>query len=261
MSIKISAAIITFNEEKNIKRCIDSLDFCDEIVVVDSLSDDNTCKIARELGAKVIDQKFLGHIAQKQLAVDNCANEWILSLDADEEVSVELRDEILELIKKPLVFDAYEMPRVSFHLGCWIRHGGWYPDKKIRLFNKNKAHWGGYNPHDKVIVNGSIGKLKGDLKHYVFKDLRHNIDTNNSYSSIMALDLDKEGKSFSYIKLFLKPIGKFLEVYVYKRGFLDGMPGFIIAVGAAYSMFLKFAKLWEIQNKRKRSFLEKVQKK
>jgi glycosyltransferase involved in cell wall biosynthesis len=252
MSIKISAAIITFNEEKNIKRCIDSLDFCDEIVVVDSLSDDNTCKIARELGAKVIDQKFLGHIAQKQLAVDNCINEWILSLDADEEVSSELKEEILELIKKPFVFDAYEMPRVSFHLGRWIRHGGWYPDKKIRLFNKNKAHWGGYNPHDKVIVNGSIGKLKGDLKHYVFKDLRHNIDTNNSYSSIMASDLDKEGKSFSYIKLLLKPIGKFLEVYVYKRGFLDGMPGFIIAVGAAYSMFLKFAKLWEIQKVQKK---------
>jgi glycosyltransferase involved in cell wall biosynthesis len=125
MSIKISAAIITYNEEKNIKRCIDSLDFCDEIVVVDSLSSDDTCKIASELGAKVIDQKFLGHIAQKQLAVDNCTNEWILSLDADEEVSVELRDEILELIKKPLVFDAYEMPRVSFHLGCWIRHGGY----------------------------------------------------------------------------------------------------------------------------------------
>jgi len=259
--IKISAAIITYNEEKNIKRCIDSLDFCDEIIVVDSLSSDKTCQIAKDLGAKVIDQKFLGHIAQKQLAVDNCSNEWVLSLDADEEVSVELRTEILELLNTQFSYDAYIMPRVSFHLGRWIRHGGWYPDAKIRLFNKNKAHWGGYNPHDKVIVDGSVGKLKGDLKHYVFKDLRHNIDTNNSYSSIMASDLDKDGKKFSYIKLFLKPLGKFLETYFYKRGFLDGMPGFIIAVGAAYSMFLKFAKLWEIQNKRKRSFLEKVQEK
>ena len=252
MSIKISAAIITFNEEKNIKRCMDSLDFCDEIVVVDSLSSDDTCSIAKDLGAKVIDQKFLGHIAQKQLAVDNCTHEWILSLDADEEVSMELREEILNLLKSPFKYDAYIMPRVSFHLGRWIRHGGWYPDAKIRLFNKNKAHWGGYNPHDKVIVNGTVGKLKGDLKHYVFKDLRHNIDTNNSYSSIMADDLHKDGKRFSYLKLFLKPVGKFLETYIYKRGFLDGMPGFIIAVGAAYSMFLKFAKHWEI---------EKVQKK
>lgn len=248
---KISAAIITFNEEKNIKRCIDSLDFCNEIVVVDSLSSDKTCEIAKELGAKVIDQKFLGHIDQKQLAVDNCTNEWILSLDADEEVSTELREELINLLQSDLKSDAYEMPRVSFHLGRWIRHGGWYPDKKIRLFNKSKAHWGGYNPHDKVIVNGSVGKLKGDLKHYVFKDLRHNIDTNNSYSSIMAEDLDKNGKNFSYTKLFLKPVGKFLEVYLYKRGFLDGMPGFIIAVGAAYSMFLKFAKLWEIQKVQK----------
>jgi len=246
MSIKISVAIITFNESSNIRRCIKSVDFANEIIVVDSLSNDDTCEIAKSLGGKVINQKFLGHIKQKQLAVDSCSNEWILSLDADEELSDELRNEIMELLKTPFKYDAYIMPRVSFHLGRWIRHGGWYPDAKIRLFNKTKAYWGGYNPHDKVIVNGTVGKLKGDLQHYVFDDLRHNIDTNNSYSSIMANDLFKEEKSFSYIKLFLKPIGKFLETYIYKRGFLDGLPGFIIAVGASYSMFLKFAKLWEL---------------
>lgn len=251
-NIKISAAIITLNEEKNIKRCIDSLDFVDEVVVVDSLSSDKTCEIAKELGAVVVDQKFLGHIEQKQLAVDKCSYEWVLSLDADEEVSKELKESIQELIKNGFDKDAYEMNRVSFHLGRWIRHGGWYPDRKIRLFNKQKAHWGGYNPHDKVIVDGTVGKIKGDLMHYVFKDLRHNIDTNNSYSSIMAEDLYKDGKSFSYTKLFLKPLGKFLETYIYKKGFLDGMPGFIIAVGAAYSMFLKFAKLWELEKVKKR---------
>jgi len=249
--VKISAAIITFNEEKNIKKCMDSLDFCDEIVVVDSLSNDNTCNIAKSLGATVIYQKFLGHIAQKQLAVDNCTNEWILSLDADEEVSVELKETILELLESDFKYDAYSMNRVSFHLGRWIRHGGWYPDRKTRLFNKNKAKWGGYNPHDKVVVNGTVGHIKGDLLHYVFDNLRHNIDTNNSYSSIMADDLDKNGKEFSYLKLFLKPLGKFLETYIYKRGFLDGMAGFIIAIGASYSMFLKFAKLWEIQKVKK----------
>ena len=252
MSVKISGAIITFNEEKNIKRCIDSLkEVCDEIVVVDSLSSDNTVSIAKELGAKVINQKFLGHIAQKQLAVDNCSNDWILSLDADEELSKELIKELKELIKKPLSAEAYSMPRVSFHLGRWIRHGGWYPDRKTRLFNKQKAHWGGYNPHDKVIVNGETKKLKNDIRHYVFKDLRHNIDTNNSYSSIMAEDLYKNGKKFSMMLLLFKPLGKFLETYVYKRGFLDGLPGFIIAVGAAYSMFLKYAKLWELENVKK----------
>ena len=256
MSIKISAAIITYNEEKNIKRCINSLDFCDEIIVVDSLSSDSTCNIARSMDVKVIDQKFLGHIAQKQLAVDNCTNNWILSLDADEELSDELKQEIQNLIKQPLEYDAYIMPRVSFHLGRWIRHGGWYPDAKIRLFNKQKAKWGGYNPHDKVIVDGTVGKLNNDLRHYVFKDLHHNIDTNNSYSTIMAKDLDKDGKKFSYLKLFLKPIGKFLEVYIYKRGFLDGMAGFIIAIGASYSMFLKFAKLWEMQNIKKKEIYE-----
>ena len=249
--MKISATVITYNEEKNIKRCIESLEFVDEIVVVDSLSSDNTCAIAKELGAKVIDQKFLGHINQKQLAVENATHDWILSLDADEEVSSELKASIVELIKKPLEYDAYEMKRVSFHLGRWIRHGGWYPDKKIRFFNRQKAHWGGYNPHDKVIVNGKVGMLEGDLKHYVFTDLQHNIDTNNSYSSIMAEDLYKKGKKFSYLKLVFKPIGKFLEVYLYKRGFLDGVAGFIIAVGASYSMFLKFAKLWELEKLKK----------
>ena len=171
MSIKISVAIITFNEEKNIKRCIDSISkLADEIVVVDSLSSDNTCSIAKSLNATVIDQKFLGHIAQKQLAVDNCKNNWILSLDADEEISEELEKSIMNLIKNTFEYDAYSLNRVSFHLGVWIRHGGWYPDKKIRLFNKAKAYWGGYNPHDKVIVNGNIGHLQGDLLHYVFKD-------------------------------------------------------------------------------------------
>jgi len=252
LSIKLSVAIITYNEEKNIKRCIESVKgIADEIVVVDSLSTDKTCEIAKSLGAKVILQKFLGHIKQKQLAVDNCKNDWILSLDADEALSKELQNEIKELLKEPLNYDAYKMPRLSFHLGRWIKHGGWYPDKKIRLFNRKKAYWGGYNPHDKVIVNGSVGELKGDILHYVFKDLRHNVDTNNSYSSIMAEDLYKKGKKFSIIKLLLKPIGKFLEVYIYKRGFLDGMPGFIIAVGASYSMFLKFAKLWELQKVKK----------
>ena len=244
---KISATIITFNEEKNIARCLKSLSFCDEIVVVDSLSTDKTVEIAKSFGAKVIDQKFLGHIAQKQLAVDNATHNWILSLDADEEISQELKENILKLKKEGFKCDAYEMNRISFHLGRWIKHGGWYPDRKVRLFNKQKAHWGGYNPHDKVIVEGKICRLKGDIKHYVFKDLRHNIDTNNSYSSIMAEDLFKKGVKFSYTKLFLKPIGKFLEVYIYKRGFLDGLPGFIIAVGASYSMFLKFAKLWELE--------------
>ncbi|MBA1438782.1 MAG: glycosyltransferase family 2 protein [Epsilonproteobacteria bacterium] len=241
--------IITYNEEKNIKRCIESVqEIADEIVIVDSLSQDATVEIAKRLGAKVIHQKFLGHIAQKQLAVDHTSNDWVLSLDADEELSDPLQQEIKKLQQQGFSSDAYSMPRVSFHLGQWIRHGGWYPDRKIRLFNKQKAHWGGYNPHDKVIVDGEVGKLSNDIKHYVFRDLRQNIDTNNSYSSIMAEDLYNNGVKFSFFKLFFKPVGKFLEVYLYKRGFLDGMPGFIIAVGASYSMFLKFAKLWELEN-------------
>ena len=253
--MKISATVITYNESANIARCLKSLDFCDEIVVVDSLSQDDTLKIAKSLGAKVYSQRFLGYIAQKQLAVEKASYDWILSLDADEEISSELRASILELKQKEPSADAYLMHRISFHLGRWIRHGGWYPDKKVRLFNRKKARWGGYNPHDKVIVQGSIGKLKGDIKHYVFRDLRHNVDTNNAYSTIMAEDLYKQGERFKLTKLLLKPIGKFFEVYIYKRGFLDGMAGFIIAVGASYSMFLKFAKLWELEKIKKQQSL------
>lgn len=245
-NIYISAAIITYNEEKNIERCIKSLDFVDEIIIVDSLSTDNTCNLAKKFGAKIIPQKFLGHIKQKQLAVEHCQHDWVLSLDADEEVSPELKASIIKLFSTKKSFaNGYQVKRKSFHLGRWIEHGGWYPDKKLRLFNKNFGHWGGYNPHDKVIINGDIENLEGDLLHYVFKDLAQNIQTNNSYSSIMAQDLYKNGKKPSFLKLLFKPFGKFIEVYFIKRGFLDGMPGFIIAVGAAYSMFLKFAKLWE----------------
>ncbi|MDT8446926.1 MAG: glycosyltransferase family 2 protein [bacterium] len=246
--MKLSAAIITLNEERNLAACLDSLDFCDEWVVVDSLSQDATCEIARSKGAKVIDQAFLGHVRQKQLAVDSCSHDWVLCLDADERISPELRASILALKnQEEPELAGYQVNRLSWHLGRWIRHGGWYPDRNIRLFDRRRGHWAGYDPHDKVEVEGPVGLLTGDLHHYVFKDLAHNVATNNSYSGIMAKDLAQAGKGPSLLKLLFKPPWKFVECYVLKAGFLDGMAGFIIAVGAAYSLFLKFAKLWEQQ--------------
>lgn len=247
-NIRISAAIITLNEEENIEACLNSLSWVDEVVVVDSLSTDQTVAMATRLGAKVISQKFLGHVKQKQLAVDSCQHDWVICLDADERVSTELRDNIQTLFEKTPekeLKNGYTVSRCSFHLGRWIRHGGWYPDRNIRLFNRQHGHWGGVDPHDKITIEGTPGHLTGDLLHYVFRDLAHNVATNNFYSGISADILFSEGKKPSLLKLFCKPIGKFLETYLIKRGFLDGLPGFIISVGAAYSMFLKFAKLWE----------------
>jgi glycosyltransferase involved in cell wall biosynthesis len=246
--LPISAAVITLNEEKNISACLHSLKWVDEIVVVDSLSSDRTKELAESTGATVLDQAFLGHVKQKQLAVDSCSHDWVICLDADERVTEDLRDEICTLFtstSQDSLANGYTVARKSFHLGRWIMHGGWYPDRNIRLFNKKHGFWGGVDPHDKIQVSGEVKNLKGALEHYVFKDLKHNVDTNNFYSGISADIFFNEGKKPSLLKLFFKPFGKFIETYFVKRGFLDGLPGFIISVGAAYSMFLKFAKLWE----------------
>ena len=245
---KLSATIITLNEENNLAACIKSLDWVDEVIVVDSLSTDKTREIALSLGAIVYEQKFLGHVQQKQLAVDYCTHDWVFCLDADERVSEELKESILNLFKNTNPQDllaGYTVGRRSFHLGRWIMHGGWYPDRKIRLFQKSRGHWGGVDPHDKIIVEGKYGALPGDIDHYVFDNLAHNVRTNNSYSSISAEILFKQGQKPSLIKILFKPWGKFIETYIVKRGFLDGFPGLIISLGAAYSMFLKYAKLWE----------------
>lgn len=253
--VKISATIITLNEEKNIADCIKSLSWVDEIIVVDSLSSDTTKEIALSMGAKVYDQKFLGHVKQKQLAVDYCENDWVISLDADERVTEELKESIERLFRETApenLLNGYTVGRRSFHLGRWIMHGGWFPDRKIRLFNRKAGCWAGVDPHDKIEVEGESGDLKGALDHYVFRDLSHNVRQNDFFSTVSADILYDEGKKPSFLKLLFKPLGKFIETYLIKRGFLDGLPGFIISIGAAYSMFLKYAKLWEHHQKNRK---------
>ena len=252
----ISATIITLNEEKNIAACLRGLDWVDEIVVVDSLSSDQTKKIALAMGARVIDQAFLGHVKQKQLGVDLCKHNWIISLDADERITEELKTEIIQLFKTTpaeALAHGYSVARKSYHLGRWIMHGGWYPDRNVRLFNRQFGSWTGVNPHDVIAVRDNPVPLHSALEHFVFEDLTHNINTNNSYSSISAKILFADGKKPSFLKLLFKPLWKFIETYLLKRGFLDGLPGFIISIGAAYSMFLKYAKLWELHDQNGRS--------
>ncbi len=250
---KISVTIITFNEEKNIKECIESCyEIADEIIVLDSYSTDNTEKIAKSFPTvKFFQHPFEGHVEQKNRALAYSKNEWILSLDADERVSENLKKEILYLIHNPDYmnqFQGFKIPRLTYHMGKFIYHCGWYPQKKYRLFKKQYAKWVGENPHDYIEITGKGHSLKGSIIHYSFKDLSHQIDTINKFSSIVAFNRFYQDKDFSILKSIYKPIIKFLEIYIFKFGFLDGFPGFTIAITSAFSSFLKVAKMYELKN-------------
>ncbi len=243
--IPISAVIITFNEEKNIRRCLESLKWADEIVVVDSYSEDATVAICKELGARVIQRDWPGHIEQKNFAVDSAANDWVLSLDADEELSPELHESIQKLRQAGFKKPGYRMARRVHYLGQWINHSGWYPDYKIRLFDRRKGRWGGVNPHDMVILDGEFDTLAGDLFHYSYEDVRAHIRQMNSFTSIAAAELLKSGRKPSLLNLLFNPFVKFIKTYFFKRGFLDGKAGFFLAVLGSFYVFLKYLKFWE----------------
>ena len=248
--LPISLAVITLNEEANIERCIRSVPFVDDVIVVDSYSTDRTKEIAEKCGARVLQEKWRGFGPQKAFATENAKNSWVLSLDADEALSPELAKEILEKFSSLDPEAGYLVPRKSFHLGRWIMHGGWYPDFQLKLFNKDKSRWNSASLHEKVQVKKEL-KLNSPVLHWVFKDLSHQVITNDRYSTLGMNQLEAQGKKFSYFKLFTKPPTKFIETYIFKGGILDGMPGFIISVGAAYSVFLKYAKHWELEHVKK----------
>ena len=246
----ISACIITFNEEQSIRDCLESLRWVEEIVVVDSMSGDSTVSLCREYTDVIIQKDWEGHVKQKNYALAQASNEWVLCLDADERVSPELRKAIeRSLSEEGDGVDGYYFPRHSYYLGRWINHGGWYPDYKLRLFKKSKGQWGGRDPHDKIIMNGSTKYLTGELFHYVYRNLSHQLKTVDSFSTITAAGLNNEGGRFSLLKLLIRPPLKFIGTYFLKRGFLDGLPGFIIAVISSFYVFLRYAKLWELQKR------------
>lgn len=250
----VSLVIIALNEEAKIARCIESASWADEVIVVDSGSSDRTFEIARNLGAQVILEKWRGFQQQKTFACSLARNSWVLSLDADEALSPELSMTLKNLsdgtgIVPDFSFeknDGIEFSRISFNLGRWIHHGGWYPDWQLRFFNRESASWVAQNVHEHVDAKNVV-RLAQPIWHWPFDSLSEQVSTNNRYSSLGAQDLFDRQKNFSMVKLIFKPISKFIETYLIKRGFQDGMAGFIISVGAAYSVFLKFAKLWESQ--------------
>jgi glycosyltransferase involved in cell wall biosynthesis len=244
----LSAAIITYNEEDNIRDCLNSIaDFVDEIIVLDSFSTDATEAICRQNPkVRFFQHPFNGHIEQKSRALEKCESEWVLCLDADERVTPALRESIEALIASNPDISGAKFPRLTYHLHRFIKHSGWYPNARYRLVRKGMAYWGGENPHDKIILQGRGVKIKGDLIHTSKKDLSDQIQTINSFSSIVALTRFNKGKKFYLWRLLVKPITKFLEMYLLKRGFLDGMQGLIIAVSSSFSSFLKEAKMYEL---------------
>ncbi|EMI72347.1 glycosyltransferase family 2 protein [Leptospira noguchii] len=248
---KLSVAIITYNEEKNIKECIEScLEIADEIVILDSISTDKTEMISKSFSSvRFYKQRFKGHIEQKNDAIALCKYEWILSLDADERISAELKNSILTFKQKQddESLNGLQVSRLTYHMGKFIRYSGWYPQYRYRIFKKGKAVWVGENPHDYISIQGKGSKIYGDIIHYSFQDLSHQVNTINQFSSIVAFTRQKKGKKFSILRTIYKPFSKFIETYFFKFGFLDGFPGWVIAVSSAYSTFLKDAKQYELQ--------------
>ncbi len=247
----ISVVIITFNEEKNIERCIQSVKLiADDIVVVDSNSTDNTCKLASTIGARVITHAFEGHIEQKNWAITQAKYPHILSLDADEQLSEILIQSILT-VKNNFEADGYSMNRLNYYCGQWIKHGGWYPDTKLRLWDSRLGKWDGINPHDKYELNANCiqKKLSGDLLHYTYFTREQHIKQIEYFTSIAANAYKAKGKKSSYFKMYFNSTVKFVKDYFLKIGFLDGKAGFEIALNSAYATFLKYKKLKALNGK------------
>jgi glycosyltransferase involved in cell wall biosynthesis len=240
--MKITATIITLNEERNIARAIESLRCCDEIIIVDSGSTDRTIELAQNLGARVIEASWLGYAAQKNWAADQAQNDWILSLDADEALSEALEAEIWALKKSGPRHDAYTMPRLARYLGRWIFHSGWYPDRKIRLYDRRKAKWVGEFVHESVEVHGKLGNLESNLLHFTCDSLSEHLRTLDRYTTLAAQEIASRRMKVPLPRLIFDPAWTFLRSYVLQRGFLDGLEGLTIAYMAAFYTFLKYSK-------------------
>ncbi len=245
---RISVCIITGNEEVNIRRCLESVKWADEIVVVDSFSTDDTLSIVSEYTERVYQHRWLGYIGQKKVAKSLARYEWVLFVDADEVVSDELRHEIESLRDNgfPEDVNGYEFPRLVWFLGRWIRHGDWYPDTKLRLFRRAKGKCGGSEPHERIDIEGEPKHLKAPLFHYTYDDISDQINTLNRFSSISANGMHSDCSSFRMLfGMFAHAPFRFFRCYIIKGGFLDGVAGLIIAVVSSFGTFIKYAKRWE----------------
>ncbi len=251
--VKLSVVILTYNEERNIERCIRSVeDLADDLLVVDSLSTDRTREIALSLGARIIDQAFLGYKEQKNFGLDHAKYDHVLSLDADEA----LDEKLLEAVKKAkqsFSADGYSMNRLTNYCGKWIRHSGWYPDVKIRLFDRRKARWKGRNPHDRLEMHkgSNVVHLPGDILHYSFYSVEEHKAQIKRFTEISAKARFDEGQRSSLLKVWISPAAKFFKSYFVKLGILDGYSGWMISRYSAYATFLKYRLLLRLQQENK----------
>lgn len=248
MTQKVTCCLITYNEADNVRACLESVAWADEMVVVDSGSTDDTAAICRELGARVIIQDWPGHVIQKNRAVDSASHDWVFCIDADERVTPALAEEIKAVLgqSEGPGCAGYTVPRLTRYLGRWIRHASWYPDRKLRLFDRRLGRFTGKDPHDRVEVTGSTGQFKGDLLHYSYRDIAHHVAQINRYTTTMAQLKFQAGKGLPILRMLLWPPAKFFKMYCLRLGWLDGRAGFVASCMGAYYEFLKYAKLFEL---------------
>jgi glycosyltransferase involved in cell wall biosynthesis len=255
VAVPVTATIITFNEAANIQAALESLSWADEIIVVDSESTDNTAAIARQFTGKVIVRPWPGYVAQKNFAAEQATHDWIFSLDADERVTPELAAEVKAALdhsrrdvgesNRPRAA-GYRVPRVTFHLGRWMRSTDWYPDYQLRLYDRRRARWAGKYVHESVKADGPVEYLRSELQHFAYRDLAHHLETMDRYTTLAAKQMFEEGRRAGFLHLMVHPPAAFFRNYVLRGGFRDGKAGLIVSAMNARYVRLKFAKLWEL---------------
>jgi len=244
---RVTVTIITLNEAAHIAAAIDSASWADEVVLVDSGSTDDTSSIARAKGVRVETRAWTGYVDQKNFAASLSSNDWIFSLDADERITPSLATEVRSLLSTEPPHRGYRVPRVTHHLGRWVRTTDFYPDFQTRVYDRRAARWKGRYVHESVMVDGATGRLTGELQHYSYRDLRDHLDRINQYTTLAARQMHESGRRSGPLDLLVHPPAAFLRNYVLRRGFLDGTAGLTLSIVNAYAVFLKFAKLWELQ--------------
>jgi glycosyltransferase involved in cell wall biosynthesis len=239
----IATLVLTYNEEENVKDCLESIEWVDEIVVVDSYSEDNTVELAKEYTDKVYQREFDDFASQRNYGLGQINAEWVLVVDADERVTLELKEEILNRLDNSQA-EGYEVPRKNYFLGKWIKYCGWYPDYTLRLFKTNDNEYSGL-VHEGIKIEGEVSKLDSDLIHYTYRDLEHYLNKINQYTTLDAEGKYQTGKEKGLIYILLRPVVEFIKKFILKKGFLLGTQGLILSILSSYYQFLKYIKLWE----------------